>query len=160
MKKLLLILTITFLFVTNSFATFVYDKGAHTFVFLDDVEVYVNMQTTNYDLDGFGYYINNDSTFYSLSEADLGQALMFNEGDRVQFVKQKDNGAKIKTTLFGNDKSVETYKIGGQGNGNIVFKLNSSKYVSGQPLPGILYTLLFSGIVLTGLARFYKIKKK
>ena len=144
MKKLILFIT-SIIFTIDCFASFVYDKGKHAFIFTEDTSLFINMQTDNYNLDGFGYYLNSE--FYSISENDLNKALNFKSGDEVRFIKQKTNGAELKTTLYKNRGDESIYKIGGQGNGDIQFIVTPYK-ISGQPLPQphlLLY--IISGVI-------------
>ena len=121
------------MFCSTSLQAFFFDKGKHAFIFDSDTSVFVNPTTDNYDLTGFGYYINGDDTFYAITESDINKALSFKEGDEVRFVKKHNENAELKVTLFKADKDDHhnnIYKIGGKGNGNIQFTVVPKKLFS------------------------------
>lgn len=142
--KILFCLT---MFSSTTLFAFVFDRGKHAFIFDSDTSIFVNPTTDNYDLTGFGYYINGDDTFYAITESDINKALSFKEGDEVRFVKKHNKNAELKVTLFKADKDDHhnnIYKIGGKGNGNIQFTVVSKPYQpSGQPLPTVIFTAFF-----------------
>lgn len=160
--KILFVVAI-FSSATSSFAFF-FDKGKHAFIFDSDTSVLVTPTTDNYDLSGFGYYINDDDTFYSITESDLGKALEFKDGDEVRFVKKHNENAELKVTLFStdpNDHHNNIYKIGGKGNGNIQFTVSPKPYQpSGQPLPAVIFTALFGATTLGFIYRKLKRNQK
>jgi len=147
------------MFVTTSFASFTFDRGSHSFKFDGDGSLYISPTTDDFDADGLGYYVNDDPTFYEISEADLNKALNFKSGDEVFIVRKHNENATHKTNLWQADNDDPTnniYKIGGEGNGNIKFLATPYK-VSGQPLPAIIFTAIFGVIALFFLRG--KIKK-
>ena len=154
--KYFLILIFTFL-TLNCFAYFSYEKQSHSFVFHKDGSIVVS-PITNGDYTGFGYFLNDDySTFYQISEADINKALTFKENDRVQFVRNHKDNAFHKTTLWKQDKQDSLnniYKIGGKGNGDIKFVIKEYK-PSGQPLPGVFYSIVFVVLSLLFIKKMY-----
>ena len=150
------------MFCSTSLHAFFFDKGKHAFIFDSDTSIFVNPTTDNYDLTGFGYYINGDDTFYAITESDINKALSFKEGDEVRFVKKHNENAELKVTLFKVDKDDHhnnIYKIAGKGNGNIQFTVVPKPYQpSGQPLPTVIFTAFF-GVFSFMLVRV-KLNKK
>ena len=140
------------MFVATSFASFTFDRGSHSFIFDSDTSIYISPTTENFDADGLGYYINDDPTFYEISEADLNKALNFKSGDEVFIVRKHNENATHKTNLWKKDKddpSNNIYKIGGNGNGAVQFKVIATPYkVSGQPLPAVVFTAIFGALAL------------
>lgn len=149
MKRLFTFLIIT-LFTINSYASFSFNKKNNAFDFYQDGMIFIT-PTEPGDYSGFGYYLNGDySTFYEISEADLNKALSFNQSDSVEFVRKHNANVIHKTTLWKADKedySNNIYKIAGKGNGNIKFMVKSFQ-PSGQPLPGIVFTIISGGLFL------------
>jgi hypothetical protein len=149
------------MFVATSFGAFTFNKGSHSFIFDSDTSLYISPTTENFDADGLGYYVNDDPTFYAISEADLNKALNFKSGDEVFIVRKHNKNATHKTNLWKADKddpSNNIYKIGGKGNGDVKFKVVATSYkVSGQPLPAVVFTAIFGVMALFFLRR--KIKK-
>ena len=148
MKRFFTFLIIAFFTINSYAAYFSFNKQTGTFNFFQHGEIFISPIEPG-DYSGFGYYLNGDySTFYEISEADLNKALSFNQSDSVEFVRKHNDNAIHKTTLWKADKedySNNIYKIGGKGNGNIKFTVKSFQ-PSGQPLPGILYTVLFGSL--------------
>ena len=127
-----------------SFAGFTFNKGSHSFIFDSDGSLYISPTTDDFDADGLGYYVNDDPTFYEISEADLNKALNFKSGDEVMIVRKHNQNATHKTNLWKADKDDplnNIYKIGGKGNGDIKFLATPYK-VSGQPLPSVWFAIL------------------
>jgi hypothetical protein len=122
--------------------------------------LYISPTTENFDADGLGYYVNDDPTFYAISEADLNKALNFKSGDEVFIVRKHNKNATHKTTLWKADKDDplnNIYKIAGKGNGDVKFKVIATPYkVSGQPLPAVVFTAIFGVIALFFLRRKIK----
>jgi len=149
------------MFVSTSFASFTFDSGSHSFKFDSDGSLYISPTTEDFDADGLGYYINDDPTFYDLSEVDLSKALNFKSGDEVMIVRKHNKNATHKTNLWYVDETDPTnniYKIGGEGNGNIKFMATQTPYkVSGQPLPTVAFTVVFAAMALCFLRK--KLKK-
>ena len=148
MKKLIFILL--YMIPALSFAGFTFNKGSHSFIFDSDGSLYISPTTDDFDADGLGYYVNDDPTFYEISEADLNKALNFKSGDEVMIVRKHNKNATHKTNLWKADKDDPTnniYKIGGKGNGNIKFLATPYK-VSGQPLPAVIFTAIFGALAL------------
>ena len=152
MKKLLnKVVFCAMMFVaTSSFASFVFNKGSHSFIFNEDMSIYITPTTEGFDADGLGYYLNDDDTFYAISESDLGNALNFKAGDEVRIVRKHNENATHKTNLFkvdDDDYMNNIYKIAGKGNGDVQFKITATK-VSGQPLPSYFITMGLGGLCL------------
>ena len=150
------------MFVTTSFASFTFNRGSHSFIFDSDTSLYISPTSENFDADGLGYYVNDDPTFYAISEADLNKALNFKSGDEVFIVRKHNENATHKTNLWKTDKddpSNNIYKIAGKGNGDVKFKVVATSYkVSGQPLPAVAFTGAFGVICLLG--GFLAIRKR
>ena len=151
------------MFSTTSLFAFVFDKGKHAFVFDCDTSILVSPIGDNYDLTGFGYYVNGGDTFYAITESDINTALNFKEGDEVRFVKKHNANAEIKVTLFKADKEDylnNIYKIGGKGNGDIKFTVVQKPYQpSGQPLPAVIFSAIF-GASIFGAVYFNLTRKR
>ena len=142
--------------ISTSFASFTFDRGSHSFKFDSDGALYISPTTDNFDATGLGYYLNDDPTFYSISEADLNKALNFKSGDEVKVVREHKENATHKTNLWyadADDPYNNIYKIGGNGNGIIKFLATPYK-VSGQPLPAVVFTAAF------GILALYFLRKR
>lgn len=127
-----------------------FNRGEHTFTFESDTSIYITPISENSNFAGLGYYLNSGDTFYSISEEEITKALNFKAGDEVMFVKKHNNNAYLKTNLWKND----IYTIGGNGNGNIKFKIVAAKMPSGQPLPPAYFS------VIAGIILLYWVKRK
>ena len=127
-----------------------FNRGEHTFIFESNTSIYITPISTDSNFAGLGYYLNSGDTFYSISEEEFTKALNFKAGDEVMFVKKHNNNAYIKTNLWKND----IYTIGGNGNGDIKFKLIEAKTPSGQPLPPAYFS------VIAGIILLYWLKRK
>jgi len=143
----------------NCFASFTFNNGKHAIIFDSDTTVGL---TVSGDTTGFGYYLNNDKTFFLLTEEDLKKALEFKEGDEVRFVKQKKNGTVLKMTTSKTENGIQLYKIGGNGNGGISFSVTiiDKPYTpSGQPLPHLYFSIFLASSVLSAMIIVKSIKK-
>ena len=150
------------MFSATSLFAFVFDKGKHAFIFDCDTSIFVSPIGDDYDLTGFGYYLNDDDTFYAITESDINTALNFKEGDEVSFVKKHNANAEIKVTLFKTDKDDHhnnIYKIGGIGNGDIKFTVVPKPYQpSGQPLPAVIFSAIFGASIFSAV--YFKLRRK
>ena len=147
----LFILLLTLVYTSLVFGeSYKFNRGKHTFTFESDTSIYITPLSTNSNFAGLGYYLNSGDTFYSISEEELTKALNFKAGDEVMFVKKHKNNAYLKTNLWKND----IYTIGGNGNGDIKFKIITAKAPSGQPLPPAYFS------VIAGIILLYWLKRK
>ena len=92
---------------------------------------------------------NRSAGFYG-----IGGSFNFKSGDEVMIVRKHNENATHKTNLWKKDKddpSNNIYKIGGNGNGAVQFKVIATPYkVSGQPLPAVVFTAIFGMFCVVG----------
>ena len=168
MKKLLnrLYFCLMMFVSASALASFYYDKKSHSFIFNEDMSIYIEVAgkgKKETSLDSFGYYLNDDTTFYAITEADLGTALNFKAEDKVTFVKHHNDKDvhKMKVHKVDADNYLETiYKVDCAPNGNLHFKIVEAPKASGQPLPSVLITAILGGMCLWGGINFSRKRKQ
>mgnify|MGYP000120194136 CR=1 FL=1 len=170
MKKIIITLLLSCL-ALSGFAVHQYDVNSDGIVFNENMSLMIHVTNNDFfkSLDSFGYYVkdgNGGYTRYGVFEVDAAQGKKFDfgnfaAGEEIGFFIGKDNDY---TTLFTlTQHSNAQYSLDALGdekslNGNFRIQLRPGEYTgpAGQPLPGVVATVLLGGAG----AGFFGLRKK